>query len=249
MTTKNQTKKIDALLLIGASLSAATVFVPVGVLMIFYGLHLERKEIAAGRTKRPIVLTALAVWGMSNGFLNLFSAHAFNFAPNNQFFKPLVEVYGTVIDYRYWLDGYNTETWEGVADHYETTWNIITGFMLFPIYTVANYGLYRMKSWGLQFTIIFSWIFAFQWFHYLCHHTLGGNANTLGTPYPVWGWMVMNYPYLTPVVAIPYLHCVNRNAFQKEGQREKGLTAVSAEPPATKVAEKAVPAVVARAGI
>ncbi len=212
--TVNRVTRTDRILLSGAVLMGLAVTSPIGLVLVFYGMYLESQERKAGRAVRPAVITALAVWGIANGLVNLFSAHGMLFAYDNAFFMPTVKVYGIHIDQRYWGYGYNTAWWGGVADPYETTWNVMTGFFLFPIYTVANYGLFRMKRWGYIWTLITSWIFAYAWMHYLCNHTLNGNENILSAIHPIWGWMVMNYPYLTPFFAILILHVANREAFE-----------------------------------
>ncbi len=173
MNQMKSEKRIDFFLLGGTLLMGLSLTAPLGIVLILYGMYLESRERKAGRILRPAVITALAIWGMSNGLIELFSAHGMLFASDNAIFKPLVKVYGIYIDERYWVDGYNTEWWGGPADRFETNWNIMAGFFLFPIYTVANYGLYRMKRWGYQWTIIFSWLFAYACLRYAVNHTLG----------------------------------------------------------------------------
>lgn len=219
MEASTPDKRIDRYLLGGVVLMGLSLPSPIGLAMIFYGLYLENQERKAGRTTRPAVITALAVFGMSNGLINLFSAHGMLFASENPIFMPLVKVYGIYIDERYWAYGFNTEWWGGPADKFETTWNISTGFLLFPIYTVAHYGLYRMKSWGHQWTLIFSWLFAFCCMQYAINHTLHGNENQFTAVFPIWGWALMNYPYnITPFIAIFILHVANRNMFSAESE-------------------------------
>jgi hypothetical protein len=214
MESNEPDKRVDRYLLGGAALMGLALPSPIGVCMIFYGLHLERIERKAGRITRPAVITALALFGMVNGLINLFSAHGMIFASDNMLFMPLVKVYGLYIDERYWAYGYDTAWWGGPADKYEATWNFATGFLIFPIYTVAHYGLYRMKRWGYQWTLIFAWVFAYGCMHYAINHTLHGNENQWGALRPIWGWMVMNYPYnIAPFVAIFTLHVANRNMF------------------------------------
>ena len=105
----------------------------------------------------------------------------------------------------------------GPTDKYEATWNMATGFLLFPIYTVAHYGLYRMKRWGYQWTLIFSWLFAYGCMHYAVNHTLHGNENQWTAIFPVWGWALVNYPYnITPFIALFILHVANRNMFSED---------------------------------
>lgn len=207
-------KKIDRYLLGGAALVGLALPSPIGLAMIFYGLYLESQERKAGRITRPAVITAIAIFGMVNGLVNLFSAHGMLFASDNPFFMPLVKVYGIFIDERYWAYGYDTAWWGGPEDRYEATWNITNGFLLFPIYTVAHYGLYRMKRWGYQWTITFSWIFAYGCMHYAINHTLFGNENQWTAEFPIWGWAIMNYPYnITPFIALFILHVANKNLF------------------------------------
>jgi len=214
-----QDKRVDRYLLGGAFLMGLALPSPIGLAMVLYGLVLENQERKAGRIKRPAVITVLAIYGIVNGLVNLFSAHGMLFASSNPLFMPLVKVYGLYIDERYWAYGYDTAWWGGPADKYEATWNVTNGFLLFPIYTVAHYGLYRMKRWGLQWTIIFSWLFAYGCMHYAINHTLHGNENQWTAILPIWGWAVVNYPYnITPFIALFILHVANRNMFSPQSE-------------------------------
>ena len=79
---------------------------------------------------------------------------------------------------------------------------------------MAHYGLYRMKRWGYQWTLIFSWLFAYGCMHYAINHTLFGNENQWTAEFPIWGWAIMNYPYnITPFIALFILHVANKNLF------------------------------------
>ena len=113
MDVTNPDKRVDRYLLGGAALMGLALPSPIGLAMIFYGLHLERQERKAGRITRPPVITAIAIFGMVNGLVNLFSAHGMLFASDNPFFMPLVKVYGLYIDERYWAYGFNTAWWGG----------------------------------------------------------------------------------------------------------------------------------------
>jgi hypothetical protein len=224
MTVDERIKRVDRYLLGGAALVGLALPSPIGLAMILYGLHLESQERKAGNITRPAVITAIALFGMANGLVELFSAHGMLFASNNPIFQPLVKVYGIFIDERYWAYGFNTEWWGGPSDKYEATWNLTTGFLLFPFYTVAHYGLYRMKRWGYQYTLVFSWIFAYGCMHYAINHTLFANENQWTAVYPIWGWIVVNYPYnITPFIAVCILSVANRNMFSLDSE-EKTVT-------------------------
>ncbi len=217
MGAMNPDKRVDRYLLGGAALMGLALPSPIGLAMIFYGLYLESLERRAGRITRPAVITAIALFGMANGMVELFSAHGMLLASENPLFKPLVKVYGIYIDERYWGYGWGTGWWGGPANKFESTWNMATGYLLFPIYTVAHYGLYRMKRWGYQWTLIFSWLFAYGCMHYAINHTLHGNENQWSAVFPVWGWALVNYPYnMTPFIALFILHMANRNMFSTD---------------------------------
>ena len=207
--------KADKYMLIGTILIGMVIPGPIGLILIFYGMYLEHKDRKHGKAVRPAVITALSIWGMTNGLINLFGAHTQLFAYDDAFLKPIIHWYGTFIDHRYWAYGYNTAPWGGVADPFETDTNITNAFFIHPIFTVAFYGLFRMKRWGYRWALIISWVYAYHWIFYLCHHTLSGNVNVLNAGYPIWGWMIMNYPYLTQFFAIPYLHTVDKDIFKK----------------------------------
>ena len=126
MAATKPDKRVDRYLLGGAALVGLALPSPIGLAMIFYGLHLEHQERKAGRITRPAVITAIALFGMANGLVELFSAHGMLFASNNPIFMPLVKVYGIYIDERYWGYGYGTAWWGGPTDKFESTWNMAT---------------------------------------------------------------------------------------------------------------------------
>ncbi len=213
MTPSDGGNRADRYMLIGAVLSGLPGPSLVGLPLLLYGLYLEYTRVSAGQAKRPLVLTALATWGLANGVLNLFAASMVLFAHDHWVFKAAAQYFGTHVDYRWWIWGYNSAAWGGVADQFETTYNIWNLIFFFPMYVVANYGFFRMKKWGYTWCLISSWIFVWAWFIYVTYQTVGGNKNYLDTTYPIWGWWVMNGPYLTPFFAIPYLHTVNKEIF------------------------------------
>jgi hypothetical protein len=225
-------KRIDRFLLGGCLLMGLAFTCLFGVLMILYGLYLENQHRKLGRVTRPMVITLIAVFGISNGIIELFSAHGMLFASSNPFFMPMVEVYGVYIDERYWGYGYNGEWWGGPDDRYETTWNITTGFFLFSFYTVAHYGLYRMTRWGLRWSLITSWLFAFGCIHYAINHSISLHANTLSAEFPVWGWALVNYPYnMTPFLALFVLHAANVACFRDEDDPQRIAPVLTGEEP------------------
>lgn len=206
--------KADRYMLIGILLSGLVVTLPIGLPMVFYGLHLESRRCREEKSKRPLALAALALWGILNGLVNLYACSTILFASDNWFVKKSFEYYGTMIDLRYWAYGFNTAAWPGPAERFEMDLYIVGMGLFFPMYTVANYGLFQLKKWGYTWAVISAWIGIFFTFFYVTDHTLAGNKNILEVSAPIWGWWIMNGAYLTPFFAVPYLQTMNREVFE-----------------------------------
>ena len=70
-----------------------------------------------------------------------------------------------------------------------------------------------MKRWGHQWLIVTCWFGVIYWVGYVANMTLFANLRYTHVVFPVWGWWIYDIFYITPFLAIPYLHTVNREIF------------------------------------
>ena len=57
------------------------------------------------------------------------------------------------------------------------------------------------------------WTGVLMWFCYVANMTMYADIRYSGTVFPVVGWWLYDIFYITPFVALPYLHTVNREIF------------------------------------
>jgi hypothetical protein len=70
-----------------------------------------------------------------------------------------------------------------------------------------------MKRWGQQWMIITCWMGVLIWCLYVFNMTMYADVRYAGVVFPVIGWWLYDIFYITPFLAIPYLHTVNREIF------------------------------------
>jgi hypothetical protein len=61
--------------------------------------------------------------------------------------------------------------------------------------------------------IVTCWFGLIAWMGYILNMTMYADVRYAGVAFPVLGWWLYNIFYITPFLAIPYLHTVNREIF------------------------------------
>ena len=77
----------------------------------------------------------------------------------------------------------------------------------------AAIGFLQMKRWGHQWLIVTCWFGVVIWVGYVSNMTMFADVRYAGVVFPVIGWWLYDIFYITPFLAIPYLHTVNREIF------------------------------------
>ncbi len=185
---------------------------PIGVLILLYGMLLLRRAEKLGANIRPWSITLIGgfilvdtsvnffAWGM-----DLFPAH------DSVLGRSLWMGYGQLVDGGY-MFGYNTKAMGGVADNGEK--GVMVGMVLMgmPIKMVAAWGFLKMKQWGLQWTLISYWMYFAFWMVYLTNMMMDFPLRFGSSDFGVIGfWLLVNVPFLGPLVLLPYLHTVRRD--------------------------------------
>jgi hypothetical protein len=185
---------------------------PIGAVILIYGMLLMRRAQRHGATIRPWAITLIGgfilvdtsvnffAWGM-----DLFPAH------DSVLGRSLWMGYGQLVDGAY-MFGYNTNAMGGVADNGEK--GVMVGMVLMgmPIKLVAAWGFLKMKQWGLQWTLIAYWMYFAFWMVYLTNMMMDFPLRFGSSDFGVIGfWLLVNVPFLGPLVLLPYLHTVRRD--------------------------------------
>ena len=84
---------------------------------------------------------------------------------------------------------------------------------VFTMRIAAGIGFLQMKRWGHQWMIITCWMGVVIWIGYVFNMTMFADVRYAGVVFPVIGWWLYDIFYITPFLAIPYLHTVNREIF------------------------------------
>jgi hypothetical protein len=66
---------------------------------------------------------------------------------------------------------------------------------------------------GQQWLIVTCWFGVVIWVGYVANMTIFADVRYAGVVFPVIGWWLYDIFYITPFLAIPYLHTVNREIF------------------------------------
>ena len=86
-------------------------------------------------------------------------------------------------------------------------------FTVFSMRVAAAIGFLQMKRWGHQWMIVTCWMGVVIWCAYVFNMTMFADVRYAGVVFPVIGWWLYDIFYITPFLAIPYLHTVNREIF------------------------------------
>jgi hypothetical protein len=185
---------------------------PIGVIILAYGMLLMRRAQRQGAAIRPWAITLIGGFILVDTSVNFF-AWGFDLlaAHDSVLGRSLWMGYGQLVDGGY-MFGYNTRSMGGVADNGEKGVQLAMVLMGMPIKMVAAWGFLKMKQWGLQWTLIAYWMYFGFWMIYLTNMTMDFPLRFGSSDFGVLGfWLLVNVPFLGPLVLLPYLHTVRRD--------------------------------------
>ena len=202
----------DRWFIAGCVVCGTWVLGPIGVIILAYGMWLMRKAQQRGANIRSWTITLIGgfilvdtsvnffAWGM-----DLFPAH------DSMIGRSLWMGYGQLVDGAY-MYNYNQAAVGGVNDAGEKGVQVGMVLMGMPIKMVAAYGFLKMKQWGLQWTVISYWMYFAFWMVYLTNMLMEFPLRFGSSDFGVIGfWLLVNVPFLGPLVLLPYLHTVRRD--------------------------------------
>ena len=168
--------------------------------------------IARGLSVRPMIVTLIGYLVLIDGMLNSLG-WALDLVANHTLINRVLMVgWGNMFDAGYFWH-YN-ELWVGgAAGPGEKAY--VAGLILtvFAMRVAAAIGFLQMKRWGHQWLIVTCWMGVVIWTAYIFNMTMFADVRYAGVVFPVIGWWLYDIFYITPFLAIPYLHTVNREIF------------------------------------
>jgi hypothetical protein len=205
----------DIYFVVGSIVCGTWLLGPVGVVILLYGMLLMRRAERLGATIRPWSITLIGGFILVDTSVNFF-AWGFDLLPahDSTLGRSLWMGYGQLVDGGY-MFGYNTKAMGGVADNGEKAVMVGMVLMGMPIKMCAAWGFLKMKQWGLQWTLISYWMYFAFWMVYLTNMTMDFPLRFGSSDYGVIGfWLLVNVPFLGPLVLLPYLHTVRRDLWK-----------------------------------
>jgi len=196
--------------LAGCIVCGTWVLGPPGAIMILYGLWLIRKGDKAGFLERPWTILLIGGFILTDTSVNM-TAWGFDLFPahGSDIGRSLWINYGLAVDGAYIFD-YNAGGIGGVSDHGEKAIQIAMVTMAMPIKLAACWGFLNLKRWGLQWMIISYWMYFLIWMIYMPNMLLDFDLRYGASDFGVFGfWLLVNIPFLGPLVLLPYLHTIN----------------------------------------
>lgn len=202
--------KTDPWILVGSSLCGTMLLGFIGVIPLIYVLMKERQSVKEGTNLRPLSVTLVGLLCFQDGFANLLSYSLDTWASHTVIGKTfLVNGYGRHFDMA-WVNGYNTGLIPGVENTAEKVWQLVCIFILFPLRVVATWAFIQMKSWGLHFLRITSWLYLLVWIGYLLTITIDSQWRMADSDLGVIGWWVFNFPFtVVPPLTLVYLYSID----------------------------------------
>ena len=204
----------DKWLISGSLLIGTAVLGFLGLPLFLRGVWLLRRAQREGLSVRPMMVTLLGYLVIIDAAINTVG-WALDLAGNHTLLaRVLLNGWGNMFDAGYFWH-YN-ELWVGgAAGPGEKAWEVALVLVVFPMRIAAAIAFLQMKRWGYQWLIVTCWFGVVIWVGYTMNMTVFADVRYDGVVFPVLGWWLYDIMYITPFLAIPYLHTVNREIFSE----------------------------------
>ena len=165
-----------------------------------------------GLTVRPMLVTLLGYLVIIDAAINTVGWALDLVANHTILARILLNGWGAMFDAGYFWH-YNELWLGGAAGPGEKAMEVGMILTVFTMRIAAAIGFLQMKRWGHQWMIITCWMGVLIWCLYVFNMTMYADVRFAGVVLPVVGWWLYDIFYITPFLAIPYLHSVNREIF------------------------------------
>jgi hypothetical protein len=210
--SRREQRRADKWLIVGSALIGASLPGIIGLFVFLKGLSIQRDAHKRGLTMRPMIVTLIGYMVFIDAALNTFGWITDIFASESLLFHTYIMEWGNFFDAGYYWH-FNQIGIGGASAPGEKAWEIGLILTVFPMRMAACIGFLQMKRWGHQWLIVTCWMGVVIWIGYTANMTIFADVRYTGVVAPVYGWWIFNLFYITPFVALPYLHTVNRAAF------------------------------------
>jgi hypothetical protein len=205
-------RQADKWLISGTVLMGTAILGIFGLPLFIKGLSLQSKAMKEGLSVRPIIVTLIGYMVMLDAALNTFGWAIDLMASHTFAARIFLPTWGNMFDAGYFWH-YNELSVGGASAPGEKAWEVLGIFVVFPMRMAACIGFLQMKRWGHQWMVVTCWTGILMWMGYVANMTMYADVRYTAVGLPVLGWWAFNIFYITPFLAIPYLHTVNREIF------------------------------------
>lgn len=205
-------RRADKWLISGSLLIGTAVLGIFGLPLFLRGVWLLRKAQQDGLSVRPMIVTLIGYLVIVDAALNTVGWALDLVGSHTLLARVFLQSWGNMFDAGYFWH-YN-ELWVGgAAGPGEKAMEVGMILTVFTMRIAAGIGFLQMKRWGQQWMIITCWMGVLIWVLYVFNMTMYADVRFAGVVFPVVGWWLYDIFYITPFLAIPYLHSVNREIF------------------------------------
>jgi hypothetical protein len=197
----------------GILLSGTMLLGPFGAIPLFVGFYKLWKSVRAGTNVRPWAATVIGTFCMIDGMINFMPWSMDTFAHNTVLGRTFITGYGRFFDGAFFIN-YNHGALGGVANHTEKMWQLMAVFIVMPMRVVSAWAFLQMKTWGLHFMKISSWLYLMLWAGYTMGLSLDYQERMTTTEFGL-GWWLFNLFYLSPIFVLPYLYTLDKTKWSR----------------------------------
>jgi hypothetical protein len=202
----------DKWLMTGAFFMGTAILGLVGLPFFLRGLVLQVRAQRAGLSVRPKIVTLIGYLVFIDAALNSFGWSLDMIANHTLLARVFLMSWGALFDGGYFWH-YNELFIGGATAPGEKSWEIALLPLVFCMRMAASIAFLQMKRWGHQWLVVTCWFGVVSWVGYVANMTIFADIRFSGVAFPVVGWWLYDIFYITPFLAIPYLHTVNREIF------------------------------------
>ena len=205
-------KQADKWMIAGTFFMGTAILGLIGLPLFIRGLSLQLKAQKSGLSVRPTIVTLIGYLVIIDAALNSFGWALDLIGNHTLLARVFLMAWGNMFDAGYFWH-YN-ELWIGGATAPgEKAWEIALLPIVFCMRLAAGIAFLQMKRWGHQWLVITCWFGVVIWCGYVANMTIFADVRYTGVVFPVIGWWLYDIFYITPFLAIPYLHTVDREIF------------------------------------
>ena len=206
--------RADKWMMVGVLFIGTAVLGLIGLPFFLRGLTLQIGAARAGLSVRPVMVTLIGYLVAVDAALNSLGWALDLIGNHTLLARVFLMSWGNMFDAGYFWH-YNELAIGGATAPGEKAWVIALLPLMFSMRIAAAIGFLQMKRWGHQWLVVTCWFGVIAWAGYVANMTIFADVRYTGVVFPVIGWWLYDIFYITPFLAVPYLHTVNREIFSE----------------------------------